>query len=89
MRADGFLCNLEVLYGGLGIGKLVVLDPKTIKFFFSCIFFSIFGHQNPGSGLDPGPDRYSAYNAGFGPGSVSNEYGSASLLSINEFSDKM
>jgi hypothetical protein len=22
LRAEGFLCNLDVLYGGLGIGKL-------------------------------------------------------------------
>jgi hypothetical protein len=29
LRAEGFFCNLDVLYGGLGIGKLV-FDPKKI-----------------------------------------------------------
>ncbi len=27
MRADGFFCNLDVLYGGLGIGKFTKLYP--------------------------------------------------------------
>jgi hypothetical protein len=27
-RADGFFCNLDVLYGGLGIGKLQFLIKK-------------------------------------------------------------
>ncbi len=31
MRAKGFFCNLDVLYEGLGIGKLKV-DPKKIIF---------------------------------------------------------
>jgi hypothetical protein len=39
LRAEGFSCNFDVLYGGLGI----VFDPGN--------FFAIFGHQNPGSGL--------------------------------------
>ncbi len=47
LRAEGFFCNLDGLYGGPGIGKFVVFDPN---FFFSCKFFPIFGHQNPGSG---------------------------------------
>jgi hypothetical protein len=69
-RAQGFFCSFVVLYGGLGIGELPV-QLLIIKFliFFSCKYFSIFGHQNPGSGLDPNP--YSAENSG--PGS--NEYG--------------
>jgi hypothetical protein len=25
LRAEGFFCNLDVLYGGLGIGKLYFL----------------------------------------------------------------
>ena len=40
-----------------------------------------FGHQSPGSGLDPDPDRYSASNAG--SGSRSNEYGSETLKKYN------
>jgi hypothetical protein len=42
LRAEGVYCTLDVLYGGLGISKL--------QFLISCKFFSIFGHQNPGSG---------------------------------------
>ncbi len=34
--------------------------------FFSDVNFSMFGHKNPGSGLGPDPDRYSAKNAGSG-----------------------
>ncbi len=30
LRAKGFFYNLDVLYGGLGIGKFFSLDPKTI-----------------------------------------------------------
>jgi hypothetical protein len=46
-RAEGFFSNLDVLYGGLGIGKMV--------FFFSCNFFLQFLVIKA---LDP--DRYSA-----------------------------
>ncbi len=35
--AVGFFCNLDILYGGLGIGKLQFLITKF--FFFSCNFF--------------------------------------------------
>ena len=51
---DGFFCELEassvtwttvdILYGGLGIGKLQFLIKKKFNFLFSCNFFSIFGH---------------------------------------------
>ncbi len=37
---EGFSCSLDVLFRGLGVSEL---------HFFS----SIFGHKNPGSGLDP------------------------------------
>ncbi len=41
--------------------EIVVFDNKN---FSAGIFFPIFSHQNPGSGLDPDPgldpDRYSA-----------------------------
>ncbi len=72
MRAEGFFRNLDVLYGGLGIGKLeclILIKIEISKF--------ILGHQNPESGLDPDRDRYSAKNAE--SGSVSNEYGSETL----------
>jgi hypothetical protein len=32
---------------------IVVFDFKRIEIFFSCKFFPIFGHKNPGSGSDP------------------------------------
>jgi hypothetical protein len=55
LRAEGFFYNLDILYGSLGIGKLQFLIKKKKKN-FSCNFFSIFGHESPGSGLDPDPD---------------------------------
>jgi hypothetical protein len=42
-------CSLGVLYGGLGISKLQFVIKK-ILIFFSCNIFSIFDHQDPGSG---------------------------------------
>jgi hypothetical protein len=30
LKAEGFFCNLDVIYGCLGIGKIVVFDPKKI-----------------------------------------------------------
>ena len=49
LRVDGFSCSLDVLYGGLGIIKLLCFIKK-YKFSFSCTFFTVFGHKNPGSG---------------------------------------
>ncbi len=42
MRAEGFFCKVNVLYGGLGIGKLYFLIQKKFNFFFSCNFFLKF-----------------------------------------------
>ncbi len=39
MRAEGFFCNLNILYGGLGIGKLQFLIKKNVIFFSAVIFF--------------------------------------------------
>jgi hypothetical protein len=39
LRAEGFFCNLEILYGGLGIGELQFLIKKKFKFFSAVIFF--------------------------------------------------
>jgi hypothetical protein len=75
LRAEGFFCNLNILYGGLGIGKLQFLIKKKIKFFFSCNFFSPFLVIKA---LDPDPDWSPASNAGSGSGK--NEYGSETLL---------
>jgi hypothetical protein len=44
------------------------------------MFLPIFVCQNPGSRLDPDPDRYSALKAR--SGSVSNDYGSETLALI-------
>jgi hypothetical protein len=38
LRTEGFFYNLDILYGGLGIGKLQFLIKKNLKK-FSCIFF--------------------------------------------------
>ncbi len=40
--AAGFFCNLDILYGGLGIGKLQFLIKKKKKKIFSCNFFFNF-----------------------------------------------
>ncbi len=42
MRAEGFFCNLDVLYGGLGIGKLQFLIQKKNLIFFSAVIFFQF-----------------------------------------------
>ncbi len=61
LRAEGFFCSLDVLYGGLGIGKLQSLIKKILNFCFSCKFFLRFSvTKDPGSGLNPESDRYSA-----------------------------
>jgi hypothetical protein len=39
LRAEGFFYNLDILYGGLGIGKLQFLIIKKLKKIFSCKFF--------------------------------------------------
>jgi hypothetical protein len=44
-RAEDFFYNLDILYGGLGIGKLQFLIKK--KKISVVIFFSIFGHLSP------------------------------------------
>ncbi len=50
-RAEGFFCNLDVLYGGLGIGKLQFLIKKNL--FFSFVnFFKLLVIKTPVSGLD-------------------------------------
>jgi hypothetical protein len=33
LRAEGFFCNLDILYGGLGIGKLQFLIKRNLTFF--------------------------------------------------------
>jgi hypothetical protein len=55
LRAEGFFCNLDILFGGLGIGKLQFLIKKKFNFFFSYKFFSIFGHQTPWIRIDIQP----------------------------------
>jgi len=37
--AAGFFCNLDILYGGVGIGKLQFLIKKNLNFFSAVIFF--------------------------------------------------
>jgi hypothetical protein len=66
LRAEGFFCSLDVLFGGIGIGKLHFLSKKYFYKIFRCKFLSIFGHQNAGSGS--------------GSGSGINEYGSETLV---------
>jgi hypothetical protein len=39
LRTEGFFYNLDILYGGLGIGKLQFLIKKKFKKFSAVIFF--------------------------------------------------
>jgi hypothetical protein len=41
LGAEGFFCNLDILYGGLGIGKLQFLIIIKFNFFSAVIFFQI------------------------------------------------
>ncbi len=46
--AGGFFCNLDILYGGLGIGKLqFLISRKKFTFFRSCYFFFNFWPLKP------------------------------------------
>ncbi len=57
MRAEGFSCSLDFLYGGLGISKLKFLIKKRKKKNLSCIFylqFSVIKTLDPY--LDPDPE---------------------------------
>jgi hypothetical protein len=58
---DGLFCHFDVLYGGLGLGKLQ-FDFKKIEFFSALIFFQFLVIKAPN------PDWYSALNAGSGSG---------------------
>jgi hypothetical protein len=69
LRAEGFFCNLDVLYGGLGIGKLQFWIKKKLVFFSAVIFFQFFWSLNPWiririgfqpKMLDPDPDEMNA-----------------------------
>jgi hypothetical protein len=72
LRAEGFSCSLEVLHGDLGLSKLQFIIKKISHFFTEVNLFSIFGHQNPGSGFG----SVFSLNAGFGL----NKSGSETLL---------
>jgi hypothetical protein len=55
MRAESFFCSLDVLYGGIGIGKLQFLIKKI---YFSAVNFLIhiqIGIQH--KKLNPDPDK--------------------------------
>jgi hypothetical protein len=70
LRAEGFFCNLDVLYGGLGIGKLFLIQTKFNIFFSAVNFFQflVIKILDPDPGwirigiqpkmLDPVPDPY-------------------------------
>ncbi len=74
LRAEGFFCNLDILYGGLGIGKLqFFLSKKKFNFFPAVIFFHFWS-------LKP----WIRIASGSGSGSGWNECGSATLIGSNE-----
>ncbi len=49
LRAEGFSCSLDILYGGLEISELQFLVKKISNLVFQLYFFYIFGQWNPGS----------------------------------------
>ncbi len=52
LRAEGFFCNMDVLYGGLGIGKLQFLIKKNLTFFSAVNLFQFLVIKaGSGSGL--------------------------------------
>ncbi len=55
LRAEGFFCNLDVLYGGRGMVNCI-FDQKKINFFSAVIFFQFLVIKV----LDPDPDWYSS-----------------------------
>jgi hypothetical protein len=66
LRAEGFFCNLDILYGGLGIGKLQFLKKKNLILFSAVIFFNFWSLKpwirigiQPKM-LDPDPDEMNA-----------------------------
>ena len=56
MRAEGFSCSLDVLYGGLGISKMQFLIKKLFKKKFRYNFFQFLVIKT--LDLDPDPDWY-------------------------------
>ncbi len=70
LRTDGFFYNLDILYGGLGIGKLQFLIKKNKKNFQLKFFFNFFfgGGGSPVSVLDPDPYWSPTSNSGSGSG---------------------
>ncbi len=59
MRAEGFSCSLDVLYGGLGIIKLQFLIKKELlkKFELQCLVMKTLDpDQESLEMLDPDPD---------------------------------
>ncbi len=56
LRAEGFSCSLDVLYGGPVLSKLQFLIKKISNFLSFVIFFQLLATKT----LDPDPDRYLA-----------------------------
>jgi hypothetical protein len=96
--AGGFFCNLDILYGGLGIGKLQFLIKKKFNFFPAVIFFQFLvikaldpywiririRIRNP----DPVPYWSPTSNSGSGSGfririRILIQYGSRALMTKN------
>jgi hypothetical protein len=67
LRAEGFFCNLDVLYGGLGICKLQFLKKKIFSavIFFQFLVIKVLDPDwirigIPPKMLDPDPDEINA-----------------------------
>jgi hypothetical protein len=69
LRTEGFFYKLDILYGGLGIGKLQFLIKKNKKIFSSNFFqFLVIKALDPDPDLDPDPYWSPTSNSGSGSG---------------------
>jgi hypothetical protein len=87
LRAEGFSCCATIMEA---LDKYIaIFDPKNIKMCYSCKFFPIFGHQNPGFGTESGSVSGSAIRKNAGSGSALNQCGSANrLITIKKLTKK-
>ncbi len=79
LRAEGFFCNFDILYGGLVIGKLQLFIKKKLIFFSVVIFFLNFWSLKPWIRI------WSGSGSVFILKCWCNECGSATLINSNLF----
>ncbi len=84
LRAEGFSCSLDILYGGPGISKWQFFGSKKDKKFVRCIFFFILWSSKPWIRIGSGSVSGFTWNAGYGSVSGLNDSGSRTELWFRE-----